>query len=105
MDWERGRKDENRSMQRWTGKHTPPAPPFGSLRTPTGCILLIDRAPHAHAGARCSGDLTDVVGNVRVALANGLGRAGGGVFEGLMLHLGIELGPEQDDEGRDPEPH
>ena len=57
------------------------------------------------AGAPCSGDLADVVGNVRVALAKGLRRTDGGVLAGLMLHLGIELGPEQDDESRNPEPH
>jgi hypothetical protein len=88
------------------GKHTRLISP--SVRfTPDAHRLHSANRPSAarSCGARSSGDLTDVVGNVPVALAQGLGRAGGGVLAGLMLHLGVELCPEQDDEGRDPEPH
>jgi hypothetical protein len=46
-----------------------------------------------------------MVGHVGAASAEGLRRAGGRITLGLVLHLGVELGAEQHDERRQPEPH
>ena len=47
----------------------------------------------------------DVVGDEGATLAHRPHRAGSGVVLGLQLELGVELGPDQDDEGADVEPH
>jgi hypothetical protein len=48
--------------------------------------------------------LGDVVGGVGVAVAHRLGRPGGGVLGRLQLHLGVQLGPDQDHEGGEEQP-
>jgi uncharacterized protein YlxP (DUF503 family) len=47
---------------------------------------------------------SDRVGHPRAAHSEGLGLAGGRFARGLMLHLGIDLGADQNDDDRDPDP-
>jgi hypothetical protein len=77
-----------------------------TLRSPSGRAgtIFLPWAPRPRSNSSAVSGRADGVRHFGAPRTEWRGRARRGVVGGLVLHLGVELGAQQDDNGRDPEP-